>query len=105
MQPKNVETIAKYIHIAGKLQRTLIINRKKFPELVALQDKIINIPIDRTQRNPFLYHLEEIGQVLKDNSNTYIVRHLHHYFTKDVEALAQGWELMDLDYYLNIIER
>jgi hypothetical protein len=76
MHQKNVETIAKYIHIAGKLQRTIIVNQQKFPELHDLQDLIINIPIDRTRQNPFLHHLEQICQVLRDNSNTYIVRHL-----------------------------
>jgi hypothetical protein len=104
MHSKNVETIAKYIHIAGKLQRTIIVNQDKFPELQDLQDKIINIPIDKTRPNPFLHHLELICQVLKDNSETYIVRHLHYNFTKDVEALAEDRELMELTYYLNYIE-
>ncbi|KAA5541613.1 hypothetical protein [Adhaeribacter rhizoryzae] len=104
MRPKSVETIARYIHIAGKLQRTIIVNQGKFPELQHLQDKIINIPIDRTQPNPFLNHLEKICQLLKDNSHTYIVRHLHYNFNKDVEALAEDRELLDLNYYLNYIE-
>jgi hypothetical protein len=101
MQPNQVETFARYIHIAGKLQRTIIVNHQKFPELADLQEKIINIPIDKNQPNPFLHHLEIIGQVLKENSQTYIVRHLHYIFTQDVEALAQNRELLNLEYYLN----
>ncbi|MDB5262590.1 MAG: hypothetical protein JWQ14_1871 [Adhaeribacter sp.] len=104
MYPKKVETIAKYIHIAGKLQRTIIVNQEKFPELQHLQDKIISIPIDKTQVNPFFHHLTQICQLLKENSNTYIVRHLHYNFTKDVESLAEGRELMDSNYYLNYID-
>lgn len=104
MHPNTVETIAKYIHIAGKLQRTIIINQDKFPELRILQDKIIHVPIDKTQPNPFLDHLEKICQVLKENSDTYIVRHLHYNFTKDVVALAEDRELLEINYYLNYID-
>lgn len=103
MHQRKVKTFAKYIHIAGKLQRTIIVNYKKFPELEALQDKIMNIPIDRTQPNPLLQHLEQISQVLKQNSQTYIVRHLQYNFNKDVEALAEDRELLDIEYYLNYI--
>ena len=104
MRPNQVENIAKYIHIAGKLQRTFILNMNKFPELEKLQNTVLSIPIDRTQPNPFLHHLEKIAQVLKDNSTTYVVRHLHHYFCKDVEALLEGWDLIDCEYYLNMAE-
>ena len=103
MHQKNVETFAKYIHIAGKLHRTIIINYKKFPELEALQDKIINVAIDKTHPNPLQHHLEKICQVLKENSQTYIVRHLHYNFSKDVEALADNRELIEIEYYLNYI--
>ena len=104
MQQKKVETFARYLHIAGKLQRTLIVHHKKFPELAGLQEQVIKVPLDKTQSNPFLHHLEQISQVLKQNSQSYIVRHLHYNFTKDVEALAEDRELLDLEYYLNYVD-
>jgi hypothetical protein len=69
--------------------------------LISLLDKITNIPINRSQQNPFLQHLERLSLMLKENSQTYIVQHLHYHFTQDVEALAQDRELMDLEYYLD----
>lgn len=104
MRSSQVETIAKYIHIAGKLQRTFILNKEQFPELEMLQNTVITIPFDRTQPNPFLHHLNKIAQVLQAHSHTYVVRHLHHYFSKDVEALLEGWGLMDGEYYLNMAD-
>lgn len=99
-----IDVIAKYTHIVGKLHRTIIINKHKFMELEALQEKVTFVPLDKTKANPYLDHLEKVSNVLKENSNSYIVRHLHYNFSKDVEAFAEGRELLTLNFYLNYVE-
>jgi hypothetical protein len=79
------------------------LNHQKFPELATLLEKLNHIPMDKTQPNPFLHHLEQLAQELKAHGQSYIGRHLHYHFTQDVAALAYERELLDSAYYLDYV--
>jgi hypothetical protein len=101
MEQKQVDTFARYMHMAIKLQRTVIVHQKRFPEFQGLYDNLNKLSLDSTQPNPYLHHLEQICRLLQQGGDTQMMQQLHHNFKQDVEALAHERELMASEYYLN----
>jgi hypothetical protein len=104
MDTNKVRRIAMFTHITGKLYRTINEHKEQFPELSVVQKKISSTPIDQFQLNPFLDHLQKLGDVLKESSNSYIIRHMYFNFLKDVAAFTDNADLVSYNYYLETLE-
>jgi hypothetical protein len=73
-----------------KLNYTFDAYQQYFPELIEIEQQVNAIPLDLDKSNPYTYRLLDIGKVLGSRTDLYVVRHLHHNFSKDLEAYLSG---------------
>lgn len=77
-----------YLIILAKLQGTVAKHKVAFPQLLIVEE-FLNVDLPEANRDrDYVNRLEEICSFLNElSSDSYIFRHLHHYFCVDVELV------------------
>lgn len=87
--------------IVAKLQATISRYADAFPQLQSI-GKLLDLSMPDTDKEEHhLKRLEELCQILQQQSvSSYIIRHLHHNFRADVEAVKKRKFISEGDSYL-----
>lgn len=80
----------KYQVMVGKLHYTFGSYQPYFPELIEIAQQVNAVALDFQKSNPYTYRLMDIAKILGSQTHIYVVRHLHHNFSKDLEAYLAG---------------